>query len=291
LRLPHESIVTGLAFVSRSDTLATVSENGAVRVWDLASGRELWRMEQDGTSYFIAASDSGRYLVSTSGRTARVWDSSKGAELAKLDHSGPVLAARFRADETLLVTFGNDIATTVWELPGGAVRKRIAASAGELAGALFGPDGRTLVIGSTDGTLRWWHLDKDEEQFSVAVGYVLELASSANGHLFVMADNIEKMASTWEFASGRQLRQMPYWGFSVGGVAITSDGRLMASSGYDGRKRILEITEVQPDDPLAYACRKVQRNLTRTEWREYFGADDVYRPTCPQIAAPDTATK
>jgi len=290
LRLPHESIVTALAFIPGTDRLATVSENGIVRVWDLASARELWQVEQGSTSYWIAASDSGRYVVSTSGQTARLWRSDTGAALPKLDHENRVRAARFSADETLLVTFGEDIETTVWDLPGATVRKRIPVLAGERSGALFGPDDRTLVIGSTDENLVWWGLDQKEEELSVPVGdggYIFELASTPDRETFVVADNVETMATAWDFASRRQLRQMPYWGLEIGGVAISRDGRLMASSGFDGGNYVLEITELRPDDPLAYACRKVKRNLMRTEWLQYFGPDDPYRPTCPQIAAPN----
>jgi len=283
LRLRHESIVTSLAFVPRSDTLATVSESGIVRVWDLASGRELRRLEQGGTSYWLAVSESGHLVVSTSGRVARVWDPAAGIEVARLEHPGPVEAARFGPDESLLATFGSEIETTIWELPGGRVRKRIPVSAGQRGGVLFGPDGRTLIVGSTDGKVRWWSLDADGEQRSATVGqYVVEMAQSASRERFV-TQGTDAVASAWEVASGRELRQMPYYAW-LRAVAIGPDGRFMASSGFDGQNYVLEVTEIRPDDPVAAACRKVHRNLTREEWRQYVGESEPYRPSCPQVA-------
>jgi hypothetical protein len=43
----------------------------------------------------------------------------------------------------------------------------------------------------------------------------------------------------------------------------------------------IEVTEIWPADPVAAACAKVKRSLTREEWRQYVGGED-YRPTCPQ---------
>jgi WD40 repeat protein len=162
------------------------------------------------------------------------------------------------------------------------VLKRISVNADK---AVFGPDGNTLVIGSTDGLLRWWSLDEDEEQFSVSVGqYVDDVASSADHKRFVTAG--DDVASTWDFARRRQLRQMPYPMF-FRAVAMSADRRLMASVGSDFSRFILEVSEVHPDNPLETACRKVKRNLTRIEWGTYFGMAEPYELTCPQIPAAD----
>jgi hypothetical protein len=45
-------------------------------------------------------------------------------------------------------------------------------------------------------------------------------------------------------------------------------------------------TRVWPDDPVAAACGKLTRNLTRDEWQKYLG-DAPYRPTCPEIELRD----
>jgi WD40 repeat protein len=35
------------------------------------------------------------------------------------------------------------------------------------------------------------------------------------------------------------------------------------------------------DDPLAEACRRIDRNLSVEDWRQYVG-DEPYRKTCPE---------
>ena len=79
---------------------------------------------------------------------------------------------------------------------------------------------------------------------------------------------------------------MPYSG-RLTAVALTPDGGLLASSGWDDwGTGAIEVTRVWPDDPVAAACSKLRRNLTHEEWRKYFG-DAPYRPTCPEIERPD----
>jgi WD40 repeat protein len=285
LRLAHDTVPTALAFVPGSEMLATVTEDGVVRVWDLGFGKEVRRMQQGGTCYWIAASDSGSYILSASGTTARVWKAATGEEIARLDHQGRPGGARLSADETLVVTYGSDIDTTVWNLADGSVRVRIAVQASDGAGAAFGPTNDRIIIAAGDGQLSWRSANGKEE-YSKSVGvYVTGLAMSADHERFVTSGT-DDIASAWSVATGDELRQMPYpmW---LRAVDVSADGRLMASTGSDGEAFLLEVNEIRPDDPVVAACRKVHRNLTRNEWREYLGTGETYRPTCPQISGSD----
>jgi WD40 repeat protein len=283
-RFVHDSVPTACAFVPGTDMVATVTESGTVHLWSAGSGREVRRMEQSGPSYWVGASASGRYVLSASGTSARVWNVATGEQVARLDHQGHVDGARLSEDETLVVTYGSEIDTTVWNLASGTALEHIPVQASDGAGAAFGPGDDKLIIAAADGQVRWWSLSRAGEEFSKSVGtYVTDLAMSADHGRFVTSGTPDGTASAWSVASGQELRQMPYpmW---LGAVGISADGRLMASSGNDGAGFVLDVTEIRPDDPAAAACGKVRRNLTRNEWREYLGTREPYRQTCPQIA-------
>jgi WD40 repeat protein/energy-coupling factor transporter ATP-binding protein EcfA2 len=66
----------------------------------------------------------------------------------------------------------------------------------------------------------------------------------------------------------------------MGGFAFTADGDLLVNGPF-GVSRI----ELDPEVWQATACRVAGRNLTTTEWTEYFG-DAPYRATCPDQAPP-----
>jgi WD40 repeat protein len=285
-RFAHEGSVNAISFAPGGDQLASASEDGSVRLWDVGSGRELSRMLHGAPVAWIGFSPSGKYLASIGGRTARVWTADTGKELARFEHAdGAPEAARFSPDDALLATFGEDVGTTLWDVQTGRPAWRLAAMAYPDAGAVFSVDGRALAIGATDGTLSWWNLERRGSMFSIAQGaYILAMAQSADRkRLVTIADDEARVV---DVDTGRELRRMPYarW---LTAVALTSDGRLLASSGWDGwGTGAIEVTRVWPDDPVAAACSKLSRNLTRKEWREYLD-DAPYRATCPGIEAPE----
>jgi WD40 repeat protein len=280
-RLAHEDTVTAVSFSPKGDALASVTEHGTVHVWDVASGRELRRLEQSGLSYWVGVSGSGRFVASTADENVHVWDLASGAPVATLPLGGPEGAARFAADERSIVTFGSAVpATVVWRLPSGTRLARIPVQSDEQAGALFAPDGRALVIGDTDGRLHWWDLDPLEERFSRPVdGFVIQLAQSAD-RARVASDALD-VARVWDVGTGHELRQMPYADWLTA-IALSRDGRFLASAGDDTpSSTAIEVTEIAPADPAAAACAHVRRNLSPDEWREYLGEQRRYRETCP----------
>ncbi len=94
-----------------------------------------------------------------------------------------------------------------------------------------------------------------------------------------MSDN---EARAWDASDGRLLKRMPYYR-NLMGIALSPDGERFASMGEDQiGEPVIEITRIWPPDPVAAACEKLSRNLTRNEWRQHL-AGEPYRLTCPSI--------
>lgn len=110
-----------------------VSENGIVRILDIASGQVVrsWPAHED-TIFSMAISADGKLLATGGGdKLVKIWDIAAGKEIAKLEaHSTQVLGLAFNPDSTQLVTAGADRSLKVWDAK---TRENTIAFAGKAA--------------------------------------------------------------------------------------------------------------------------------------------------------------
>jgi WD40 repeat protein len=143
--------------------LAGVGNDRVVRLWDVASRRQLttWTPPtSDNISDLTFSPDRGILAVGGGGdRASAVWlfDVTSGrlaATLAPGNHWGCSIA--FSPDGRYLVTVSYDTADSgiaqVWDLRS---RRPVATLTG-VSTAAFSPDGKTLATGDRAGTIRLW---------------------------------------------------------------------------------------------------------------------------------------
>src|SRR5260221_485497 len=121
VNLRHADKVWAVAFPATGDTLLSASR-GPVRLWDLQTGQERRRYEQDG---FLAVSPDGK-TVALGWDVVHLVDVASGKELRQLPgHKGGILAAAFSPDGTTLVTGGDDRTIREWRVNTGKELRRL----------------------------------------------------------------------------------------------------------------------------------------------------------------------
>jgi WD40 repeat protein len=284
-QLHHDHPVTDVRFSQKGDVLVTTDQGGGVRVWDFATGRELTRVQHDDWAYGAVLSPTGTYLGTGSrDLTTRVWDVGSAKELYRETHEkysgGTIVGVAFCPDETCFVTYGGeDIAFRKIET--GEVMWSLDIQNPE--GVIFVGDRRVVVGSGGNEPVSVWDTTTHARVFDSGTTYADQLQSivvSRNESVLATA-GWDHTARAWDSETGRELQRIPYSKEYVS-VALTPDGRLLASSGFDvfSRRQMMEVTELRPDDLRKSICRKVRRNLTAAEWREHF-YDAPYHRTCP----------
>ncbi|HEY3319696.1 MAG TPA: WD40 repeat domain-containing protein [Planctomycetota bacterium] len=148
----------------------------------------------------LAFSSDGRVLLSEANdETARLWDAATGRELRVLpDHDGSVASVALSPDGSLGVsTRGNRMNSLfgthdedqpiggrlrLWEVASGRTRHVFLGHRGDITCVTFSPDGRYVLSGARDRTVRQWEVDSGIElrRFAMASEPVA-ISCSADG--------------------------------------------------------------------------------------------------------------
>ena len=143
----HKGTVWTLAFSPDGTRMATGGWDGAVKVWDVATGLELHSFTGHAKMVFsVAFSQDGRRLASACRDDAVVlWDTATWHQIRTfLGHKGDVLGVSFSPDGRLLASAGYDRIAKVWDTTTGQETLTLRGHTEAVASVSFSPDGRFL---------------------------------------------------------------------------------------------------------------------------------------------------
>ena len=148
----------------------------SMNVWDLSTGRCLYRLE--GTVGYVKAlafSKNGDRLASagTCERGVRLWDLRTGTLEQWLEgHALGTTGLSFSPDGTTLATAGNDGMVRLWNVSTGRQETVLDGDATRLVGVAFSPDGRWVVAASIDDDhIRIWELSEARPDYSTTASH------------------------------------------------------------------------------------------------------------------------
>jgi WD40 repeat protein len=244
----------GLAFAPDGRTVAA-SADDQVRLWDVASDRQILTLDHGACVKALAFSPTGG-LVATAGAdgTARLWHLPSGA-LCKtcVAHSGCSLALAFAPDGRTLAVAGSShsVAVGLWDPSTGEGRGSLtdpgsafthgrsgppASPSGEpglsIGAVAFAADGATLAAGCSDGVIRLWDVSSGELRLTLSghTDTVRRLAFAADGRTLASLGH-DNVLNLWHLGTGQQLFTLDTQGPEPQGLAFSGDGRLLVAGG------------------------------------------------------------
>jgi WD40 repeat protein/serine/threonine protein kinase len=213
----------------------------SVRLWDMASGREIRRFEGHGSAVTgLAFSPDGNLLASAGShdRTARIWEVATGKQLKCLRHNSFVNRVAFVLDGGLVVSGAHE-GLLAWDVKSGEQVSKFEGGAGLVTAS---SDGRRIASGGADNTVRVWDVETHKElrQFTGHTYSLDSVAFSPDGRRLLTADQ-SKVFRLWDVDRGTELRQFVGHTDAVRSVIFTKDGRRALSGSFDESIRLWDV--------------------------------------------------
>jgi WD40 repeat protein/serine/threonine protein kinase len=236
--MKHDGEVRAVAFSPDGGTILTGSADGSARLWDAktATPRDTPSFRHDKGIYSVAFSPDGKTVLTGSHDfTARLWDTATGAPVCEpLRHAWWVQTVAFSPDGTILTGSGENAQR--WDgKTGRPIGYPLSHKHGLIYAAAVGPDGRTVLTGSSNKVARLSEAltGKFIGQFLLHRSEVRAVGFSPDGR-YVITGCDDGAARIWQTASGKVVEKAR-WRHqkNVRAVAFSPDGKRAATASLD----------------------------------------------------------
>ena len=250
--LRHAGPVNSVAFSATGKVVATASNDGTVKIWDVSTTEELATLRvSEGWVTSIAFSPDSKMLASGSNdRSVKLWDTATKQELASFTgHTGQVNSVAFSPDGNRVASGAGDHdvgETKIWDVAG---RREIATLKGEegaINSVAFSPDGKLLATGNWLNTVKLWEVATGKERATLKGHgvWVSSVTFSPDGKKLA-SGSFDSTAKLWDVATGRELATLRSQSGVIHTVAFSPDGKWLATGGTDSSVKLWDVATAQ----------------------------------------------
>ncbi|MBD2409265.1 protein kinase [Nostoc calcicola FACHB-389] len=242
--------VNSLAFSNDGQILASGGGNGVIKLWSVATGREI-RTLSDHSNWVnsLDFSSDGQILASCSrDRTIKLWSVTTGREIHTFtSHSDEVTFVAFSSDGRILASVSGNKnielwEVKLWEVATGSEIRTLARGSDPVYSIAFSSDGQMLAIGGKS-VIKLWSLATGSEIYRLAdepYGDFKSVVFIHNGAGLASAGDMT--IKLWEVTTGREIRTLfvPFLEW-VTCIAFSSDGQILARGSRDKTIKLWEV--------------------------------------------------
>jgi WD40 repeat protein len=226
--------------------LVTGHANGAIRIWDRATMRlrtTIERAHQGPVASLVFSPDSSLIVSGSFDGTLRAWRTLTGkaaSDVLQGDANG-VAGVAFNPDGTQLVATGYDGTVRRWAFPEARPLGTTQVVAGFTFQPVFTPDGRSIVVGANDDTVRFVDSESGiltDARIDATRAYVLAVSSDGA----VLATGGEDAVRLFDLPTGTPHGDVLRGARGgVTSVAFSADETRVAAAGVAGEVLVWDI--------------------------------------------------
>ena len=224
--------------------LLTVADDATVRVWDVASGREVNLLsEHEGVMRGRFSPDDSLVLSLSENGTARIWTLASGQYVELKGHDAELWDGAFAPDGRRAVTASKDNSARIWDVQTGALLAVLSGHREGVRVACYSPDGNMITTGAADGSVRLWdaHSGRQLRAWLGSFGAVSTLTFLPDSRR-ILATSYSGIARLWDIENDAELVTLSGHRDSVSCADLSPDESRIVTGSYDGTVRFWDPT-------------------------------------------------
>jgi mono/diheme cytochrome c family protein len=245
--------VYDIAYSPDGKWMATASGDpgifGVVKLWlpEPGGGKPVRDLVETQDVVFSVAFSPDSTKIATAGadRTIRIFEVPSGKLLSQIeDHADWIFAVAFSPDGKRLASASRDKTAKVFDVEKKESLVTFPGHAQPVYTVSFSPDGKGVATGGEDNRIRIWNPDSDGKQTRDIGGFggtVFKLLYTPDGQSLLTASG-DKTVGVFK-ANGSQVRKLQGHNDWVYTVAVSRDGKTVASGSWDGEVRLWNLAD------------------------------------------------
>ncbi|MDE3258695.1 MAG: Ig-like domain-containing protein [Gemmatimonadota bacterium] len=230
----HTRAANSVAFSPDGATLASGSDDGTLKLWNVATQTGVATLEgHTGGVNSVAFSPDGATLASGSDDgTLKLWNVATQTGVATLEgHTGGVNSVAFSPDGATLASGSDDGTLKLWDVATIQEKHTLTGHTASVSSVAFSSDGNTLASASRDGTVRMWDVVSRTEIVTLEgdTRGMTSVAFSPDG-MMLAAGSRGSTIMLWDVASRVRIANLEYQCDGWQSVAFSPGGAILAGA-------------------------------------------------------------
>lgn len=240
-----EQELKNIAITPDGKNVAGVTEESLITYWDIATGKIVRTVTNYLDNLFVVNLAPTATMVAASAPDRRAFQlinlgSGSGVQVFG-GHPSWIKNVSFSADGKFVAALCHDESVTIWDLPGARKMQTFVSAGNTARNAIVSPDGKHAAVVNEATKIKIYDLESGTVRQTFSHQKEIQCYAFVPGKPLLAASGDEVTIRIWNYATANNTQNLTGHGATVHTLAISRDGKLLASGSADGVVMLWEV--------------------------------------------------